>query len=331
MRAMVLRRPRPIGERPLEVADVDRPAPGAHEVRVRVLACGVCHTDLHIAEGDLPLPRLPLIPGHQVVGHIDSLGGAASDLAIGDLVGVPWLHSTCGSCRYCMEGSENLCDAPKFTGYDVDGGYAEYLVAPEASAYPLPASFGGAEATSLLCGGVIGYRALRVCELRPGERLGLVGFGNSAHVTLQIAKHWGCRTCVFTRGEEHQRLALELGADWVGSIGDDPGRLLDRAIIFAPAGGLVPATLRWLRKGGTLALAGITMTPIPSMDYSLLYGERTVRSVANSTHQDVRELLRLAAEIPIRTEVATFPLEAANEALLRMKESELRGGAALLL
>jgi propanol-preferring alcohol dehydrogenase len=300
-------------------------------LRVRVAACGVCHTDLHTVEGDLALPKTPLIPGHQIVGRVEALGPGAARFALGDRVGIPWLHETCGRCPRCREGNENLCASARFTGFHADGGYAELAVAPEDFVYRIPERFGDAEATPLLCGGVIGYRALRLSEARDGERLGLVGFGNSAHVTLQVARHRGCEVFVFTRASGHRRLALELGAAWAGGIEDDPGSPLDRAIVFAPAGSLVPLTLAKVRPGGTVALAGVTMSPLPAMDYARLYGERTVRSVANSTRRDVEELLAVAGEIPVRTEVETFPLAEANEVLRRMKRSELEGGAALVV
>jgi propanol-preferring alcohol dehydrogenase len=294
-----------------------------------VRACGLCHTDLHTVEGDLPLPRLPLIPGHQIVGLVEAVGQGVSRFRTGDRVGVPWLHSTCGACAYCRRGDENLCDDARFTGYHVDGGYAQYTVVSQDFAYPLPPGFSDIEAAPLLCAGVIGFRALRLSQVRPGQRLGLYGFGASAHVVIQVALHWGCQVYVFTRSEEHRRLARQLGAAWVGRAEDEPPGRLDSAIIFAPAGGLVPHALRVLGKGGTLALAGITMSTIPELDYALLYHERTVRSVANSTRQDAEDLLRVAAEIPIRTEVQVFPLPEANRALQLLKQGQIRGAGVL--
>jgi propanol-preferring alcohol dehydrogenase len=246
-------------------------------------------------------------------------------------VGVPWLYATCGECRFCQEGRENLCESARFTGYHADGGYAEAMVVAADFAYALPPDFSDTAAAPLLCAGVIGYRALRLSEVRPGQRLGLYGFGASAHVTLQVARHWGCEVFVFTRSPAHQQLARELGAVWVGRAEEEPPARLHSAIIFAPAGALVPEALRVLEKGGTLALAGITMSPIPELDYSRLYQERTVRSVANSTRQDARELLRLAAEIPLHTAVEEFPLQAANEALLRLKRSQIQGAGVLVV
>ncbi|MEJ2716370.1 MAG: zinc-dependent alcohol dehydrogenase family protein [Deltaproteobacteria bacterium] len=331
MRAMVLEDTRPIEDRPLEKADLPRPKPHGGEILMRVLACGVCHTDLHTVEGDLDLPRLPLVPGHQVVGRIEENGPDTTRFALGDRVGVTWFYSSCGVCRFCSSGRENLCADARFTGYHVDGGYAEYMVVPEQSAFLIPPVFSDEEATPLLCGGVIGYRALQLSEAKPGETLGLYGFGNSAHVVIQVAVKRGCRVHVFTRSEAHRELAKELGAVGVGTAKDDPPEPMNSSIVFAPAGPLVLHALKVLDKGGTLALAGITMTPIPEMDYDLIYGERTVRSVANTTRRDAEELLAAAAEIPIRTVVQSFPLEEANRVLQMMKASELRGGAALLI
>ena len=328
---MRLSKAQPIEQSPLELLDLPAPVPGPGEVRLRVEACGVCRTDLHIIEGDLPLPKLPLVPGHQIVGIVDRVGEAVTRFRIGDRVGVPWLFSTCGRCAFCQRGQENLCDVARFTGYHMDGGFAEFVVAPEAFVYPLPAGFTSTEAAPLMCAGVIGFRALRQSRIRPGDRLGLYGFGGSAHIAIQVAVHWGCEVFVFTRSEEHRALARQLGAHWTGRAEDDsPGRL-DSAVIFAPVGRLVLEALRVLAKGGTIALAGITMTPIPELDYSLLYQERTVRSVANSTRQDVIDLLKLAADIPIRTEIETFPLEEANRALQLLKESRFRGAGVLTI
>ena len=258
MRAMLLEKPRPAEENPLRLADLPLPDPAPREIRVRVSACGVCHTDLHIVEGDLPLPKLPVVPGHQIVGTVDALGAGVNEFREGDRVGVPWLYSSDGQCAYCRKGLENLCEGARFTGFHADGGYAEAMVAPAAFAYALPANFSDLEAAPLLCAGVIGYRALKLSNLQPGERLGLFGFGASAHIVAQIARHWQCEVCVFTRAEHHRQLARQLGAVWTGTAGEPPPAPLDAAIIFAPAGKLVPDALRALRKGGTLALAGIT-------------------------------------------------------------------------
>ncbi|MGQ9599789.1 MAG: zinc-dependent alcohol dehydrogenase family protein [Anaerolineae bacterium] len=329
MKAMILQGPRPAEQNPLTLADWPEPEPAAGQVRLRVQVCGVCHTDLHLTEGEIALPKLPIVPGHQIVGRVDALGEGVTRFALGDRVGVPWLYSTCGVCGYCQRGQENLCDQARFTGQHVDGGFAEYMVVPADFAYPIPSGFPDEQAAPLLCAGVIGYRSLRLSEVRPGGRLGLYGFGASAHVTIQVARYWGCEVYVFTRSQEHQRHALELGAVWVGQAQDTPPAPLDSAITFAPAGWLVPEALRVLRKGGTLAINAIHMSPIPEMAYELLYGERTVRSVANATRQDAEELLRLAAEVPIHTEVEPYPLMEANRVLQRLKRGEIRGAAVL--
>jgi propanol-preferring alcohol dehydrogenase len=328
---MLLRKPRPAEERPLELADLPLPEPGPGEVRLAVRACGICHTDLHTVEGDLALPRLPIVPGHQIVGVVEARGEGADRFAPGQRVGVPWLYRACGQCEFCRRGLENLCESAQFTGLHADGGYAEAMVVHQDFAYPIPEGFSDAEAAPLLCAGIIGYRALRLSEVQPGQRLGLYGFGGSAHVTIQVARHWGCAVYVFTRGEGHRRLARELGAAWTGSAEETPPANMHASIIFAPAGKLVPEALRVLERGGTLALAGVTMSPIPELDYSLLYWERTVRSVANFTRRDAEELLQIAAEIPIHTTVQTFPLEAANEALLALKRSEIDGAGVLVV
>ena len=329
MQAMVLEQPRRAEDDPLIAKELPVPSPGPGEIRVRVRACGICHTDLHIVEGELKLPKLPIVPGHQIVGVVDALGPGVRAFREGERVGIPWLYSTCGECLYCKKGLENLCDRARFTGYHVDGGYAEAMVVSESFAYPLPKNFSDLEAAPLLCAGIIGYRALRLSNVQPGERLGLYGFGASAHIVIQLARTKGCEVYVFTRTESHRQLARRLGAVWVGDAKDNPPGQLDAAIIFAPAGPLVLEALRVLRKGGTIALAGITMSAIPQMDYDPLYHERIVRSVANSTREDARNLLRLAAEIPVRTEVEAFKLEDANRALQALKHSQMRGAAVL--
>lgn len=329
MRAMVLERPRPAEENPLRLVDLPMPVPAPGEILVRVRACGVCHTDLHTVEGDLPLPKLPVVPGHQIVGVVDTLGVGVHEFREGDRVGIPWLYSTCGECTYCRRGLENLCEKARFTGYHADGGYGEAVIVRESFAYPLPENFSDPDAAPLLCAGIIGYRALRLSNVQPGERLGLYGFGASAHIVIQLARHEQYEVYVFTRTESHRRLAERLGAAWVGAAEDQPPAQLDAAIIFAPAGRLVLDALRALRKGGTLALAGITMTPIPQLDYGLIYHERIVRSVANSTRDDARNLLRLAAEVPVRTEVEVFPLAEANVALQALKHSMIHGAGVL--
>ena len=313
----------------MEAAELPVPAPGPGEVRLRISACGLCHTDLHEVEGELPLPKLPIVPGHQIVGVVEARGDGARRFALGERVGVPWLYSTCGACGACRRGDENLCEDARFTGYHVDGGYATHAVVPQAFAYRLPGGLTDAQAAPLLCAGIIGYRALCLAEVKPGERLGLFGFGASAHIAIQVARFWGCEVWVFTRAPEHRSLAKTFGASWVGGAEDEPLGLLDRAISFAPAGSLIPVALARLRKGGTLALAGIHLDRIPEMPYALLYGERTLRSVTASTRRDADDLLALAERIPIRTEVEVFPLEEANAALRLLKWSRISGAGVL--
>ena len=329
MEAMILREAKPAEENPLTGATLPVPEPAPGQIRLRVHACGVCHTDLHLVEGEIALPKLPVVPGHQVIGRVDVLGEGVTRFRPGDRAGVPWLHSACGVCEQCLRGRENLCDSAFFTGQHVDGGFAQYMTVPAEFAYPVPNGFPDQQAAPLLCAGIIGYRSLRLCEIQPGERLGLYGFGASAHVTIQVARHWQCEVYVFTRSAEHQRYALALGAAWVGQAQDTPPVELDSAITFAPAGWLVPEVLRVLRKGGTLAINAIHMSPIPELPYDLIYGERTIRSVANSTRQDAEELLRLAAEIPIHIDVELYPLTEANAVLQRLERAEVRGAAVL--
>jgi len=329
MRAVVLRAPRPIETHPLEVRDLPTPAPDPGQIRIQIRACGLCHTDLHEVEGELALPKLPVVIGHQIVGVVEARGPGARRFREGDRVGVPWLHQTCGTCESCRRGDENLCDHARFTGYHVDGGYAEFILAPERFAYRLPEGVPDAEAAPLLCAGIIGYRALRLAEVKPGERLGLFGFGASAHLALQVARFWRCEVWVFTRSPEHRELAKRLGAAWVGGAEEEPPGHLDRAISFAPVGSLIPRALATLRKGGTLALAGIHLDRIPEMSYSLLYAERTLRSVTAATRRDAEEFLVLAARIPIRSKVERFLLEEANHALQRLKSSQINGAGVL--
>ena len=329
MKAMVLTHTGPIATRPLELKEVRTPQPQAGEIRVKVTACGVCHTDLDEAEGRLAA-RLPAIPGHQIVGHVDALGPEAAKFKPGDRVGIAWIFSVDGTCEFCRAGNENLCVGFRGTGCDADGGYAEYIVAPEASVYPIPKAFTDAQAAPLLCAGVIGYRALRLTNLKDGQTLGLFGFGASAHIAIQVAQKWDCRVFVFTRSEEHRALARKLGADWVGGAKDDPPAKVDGAVIFAPVGALYLDALRVLDRGGTAASAGIHMSPIPELDYDrLLYHERTIRSVANATRRDGEELLGIAAQIPVRTTTQSFPLENANEALALLKAGRVNGAAVL--
>ncbi|MEE9225249.1 MAG: zinc-dependent alcohol dehydrogenase family protein [Bacteroidota bacterium] len=314
----------PIENEPLCYREVEDPVPRDGEILIKIKACGICHTDLHIVEGELPPQKSPVIPGHQIVGEVAKTGPEASRFQTGDRVGVPWLHWTCGKCGYCTRGLENLCENARFTGYHVDGGFAQYAVAPESFVYAIPEKFSDVEAAPLLCAGIIGFRALRLCEIRPGDRLGLFGFGASAHLAIQVARHWGCEVYVFTRSDEHRKLAQELGAAWTGRAEDRAPHPVDSAVMFAPAGHLVHHALQALRKGGTLALAGIYMTPVPELEYKLLYDERTMRSVANSTRQDAIDFLKVAAEIPVCTEVETFPLKEANRVLRLLKQSKIR-------
>jgi len=330
MKAQILRHPRPVEQSPLEAVDLPIPTPANDELLVRVHACGVCHTDLHTVEGEIP-GKLPIVPGHQIVGVVEMVGASVKEFRAGDRVGVPWVHHTCGECEFCRSDRENLCTHALFTGFHVDGGYAEYAVASAAFVVAIPDSFDDAHAAPLLCAGIIGYRALRLSNVRPQQTLGLYGFGASAHIAIQIARRWGCEVYVATRGAEHRRLAKELGATWVGRAEDLPNDTLHAAVMFAPAGTLVPEALRALRQGGTLALGGIYMTPIPEMKYELLYHERIVRSVANATRGDAQQLMQLAGQIPIQTDIQTFPLADANRALLALKRSEIHGAGVLIV
>ncbi len=330
MKAMVLGRIAPIEERPLELRDVPDPVPGRGEIRVRVLACGVCRTDLHVIEGDLPAPDLPRVPGHQVVGVVEASGPDCSRFEAGDRVGIAWLRETCGTCEFCRAGQENLCESSLYTGYHADGGFAELAIVREDFAYRVPDAFGDVEATPLLCAGIIGYRSLKRARLPDRGRLGLFGFGSSAHIVIQVARHRGSDVYVATRGESHRALARELGAVWTGGAYDPIPTPVHSAIVFAPAGEIVPIALRSLRKGGTVSLAGIHMSPIPSMEYEpCLFHEKTLQSVEANTREDGRELLREAAEIPVRASTTVFPLEEANEALVRLKHDGIDGSAVL--
>jgi propanol-preferring alcohol dehydrogenase len=323
MRAMVLEAP----GRPLRAAELADPEPGPGELLLRVLACGVCRTDLHVVDGDLPEPKLPLVPGHQIVGEVLRGGGRFQP---GERVGVPWLGWTCGECRYCRAGEENLCDRARFIGYHRDGGYAELTVADERYCFPVPAGYPDEQAAPLLCAGLIGYRSLRLAG--DAEALGLYGFGGSAHIVCQVAAAQGRRVFAGTRpgDEEGQAFARSLGAVWAGDASAGPPEELDAVIVFAPVGTLVPAALGHVRKGGTVVCAGIHMSDIPSFPYELLWGERSVRSVANLTRSDGEEFLALAPTIPVRPEVETFPLEEANEALARLRHGTLRAAAVLV-
>jgi propanol-preferring alcohol dehydrogenase len=330
MRAMVLDRQAPIESSPLRERDLAVPGPGDDELLVRVRACGICRTDLHVVEGDLPPLRVPLVPGHQIVGRVER-APAGGSFRPGDRVGIAWLRRTCGRCAYCTGGRENLCERSEFTGYDADGGFAEYTVVPAAFAYTIPEAFSDVAAAPLLCAGIIGYRALQRAEVPPGGRLGLWGFGSSAHVTLQVARARGARVYVATREASHRALALRLGAAWAGDLGERLPEPLDSAIVFAPVGDLVPVALRALARGGTLALAGIYMTPTPPLDYERdLFYERQVRSVTANTRADGRALLAEAAAIPVRLTTTTFPLAEANRALADLKGGRFAGSGVLV-
>jgi propanol-preferring alcohol dehydrogenase len=330
MAALRVRRPRAAEERPLELAEEPRPAPGPGELRVRVEACGVCRTDLHVAEGDLAPQRGSVIPGHEVVGRVDAVGAGVRSPREGDRVGIAWLHRSCGRCRFCARGDENLCLEPRFTGWHVDGGYAEYAVAPADFTYSLPEGPEAQSLAPLLCAGIIGYRAYRRSGVRPGERLGLFGFGGSAHIAIQIARHFGNEVFVWSRGERHQALARELGAAWVGESDARAPGPVQGAILFAPAGELVPPALEALDRGAALAVAGIHLSAIPPLDYQRhLFQERELRSVTANTRADGRALLALASEVPLATHTVAYPLARANEALLDLKRDRIRGAAVL--
>ncbi|MCP3163433.1 zinc-dependent alcohol dehydrogenase family protein [Myxococcus qinghaiensis] len=325
MRAMVLHAP----GQPLRAETRPIPRPGPQEVLLRVHACAVCRTDLHVVDGELPRPKLPLIPGHEIVATVVEVGDEVLGVEEGTRVGVPWLGWTCGQCRFCVSGRENLCDYARFTGYQVDGGYAEYAVAHHRFCFPLPANYSDVHAAPLMCAGLIGFRSLRLSG--EGERLGLYGFGAAAHVLIQVARHRKRRVFAFTRpgDEEGQRFARELGAVWAGGSDVLPPEPLDAAILFAPVGALVPAALRAVDKGGVVVCGGIHMSDVPSFPYSLLWEERVVRSVANLTRSDAMDFLVLAPSVPVRTEVRVFPLSEANEALTALREGQVRGAAVL--
>lgn len=330
MRAMHLSRSRQAEDLPLTLEDVELPTPSPGQLRLRVKVCGVCRTDLHTVEGDIRPPRLPVTPGHQVVGIVDAVGeSVGGKVQPGDRVGVPWLNHTCGVCEACRRGEENLCEHAQFTGFHVDGGFAEYMLAKADFVLPIPENIPDEQAAPLLCAGIIGYRSLIKADVNPGERVGLFGFGASAHLAIQVVRHWGCDAFVFTRSQDHRRHAEELGAAWVGGAEDDTPKPLDRAVIFAPVGWIVPLALEKVRPGGTVAINAIHMSDIPEMPYHLIYGERTLRSVANATFRDGEEFLKLAAEIPVQATIQLYDLEDANQALLDMKHSRINGEGVL--
>ncbi len=327
MKACLLRTPGRVENNPLEFTEVSQPTLGNGQVLVRIHVCGVCRTDLHVVEGELPPKKSPVIPGHQVVGRVEQAGPGAKRFKPGARVGIAWLHKVDGTCEYCRRGEENLCDAPLFTGYSVDGGYAEWIVAPEDFVYPIPEKLADEHAAPLLCAGIIGYRCLKLAEVKRGAKLGFYGFGAAAHVAIQVANYWGVSVYAASRDARHQKLAMELGAKWAGGTIEPPPGQLDAAIVFAPAGEIVPAALKALRKGGRLG--GIHMSDIPSLPYELLYQERMIRSVANNTRRDGEEFLSLAAEIPVRTHIQVYPLSKANRALNALKNDAIPGAAVL--
>lgn len=326
MRAMLLEQP----QSPLRWSECARPEPGPGQVLLRVKACGVCRTDLHVCDGELTQPKLPLILGHEIVGIVEAVGERVERFQLGDRVGVPWLGGTCGVCRFCKRGQENLCEAARFTGYQLDGGYAEFTVADQRFCFSIPAEYSDAEAAPLLCAGLIGYRSLVMCG--DARRLGIYGFGAAAHIVAQVARSQGREVFAFTRTGDiaAQQFARDMGATWAGSSDEPPPELLDAAILFAPVGALVPQALRCLDKGGVVVCGGIHMSDIPRIPYELLWGERVIRSVANLTRRDGEEFLRIAPQVPVRTEVQAFALSDANEALSALREGRLRGAAVLV-
>ena len=332
MKAMVLKKISPIEKEPLKMMDLSDPVPGLKEILVKISACGICHTELDEIEGRLP-PRLPIVLGHQIVGRVKELGSGVTKFNLGDRVGIAWINSACGKCHFCKEGHENLCSEFQGTGCHTDGGYAQYTVVSEEFAYSIPKRFSDAEAAPLLCAGAIGYRDLILSDIKKGQTLGLFGFGASAHIVIQVAKYWGCEVFVFTRGEDHRKLAKKLGASWAGGPEDEPPRKLHCAIDFTPVGETVPHALKVLEKGGRLVLAVIRKrNPIPPLDYArLLWDEKEIKSVANITRRDAREFLPLAAEIPIIPEVQEFKLEEANRALILLRHGKIRGAGVLTM
>lgn len=330
MKAIIIEQFNSIEKNPLKLVSLPIPEPNDNEILVKIKACAICHTDLHIAEGEVKPPCLPVIPGHQVIGIIEKIGKAVTTFKEKDRVGLAWLNWTCGACEFCTDGKENLCDSIKFTGFHSPGGYCEYTVVNEKFAYKIPDNFTDEEAAPLLCAGIIGYRSFRLSDVKLGHRLGLFGFGASAHIVIQIAKYLGIETYVFSRSEQHRNLALSLGATWVGEANQNPPKKINSAIIFAPAGNLVLDALRVLEKGGTIALGGIYMSQIPPIDYLKdLYYEKTIRSVTASTRKDGEELLLIASQIPIKTKTQIFTLEEANQALKLLKDGKINGAGVI--
>ena len=332
MRAMVLGKIGMIDSSPLKAREVAEPHAARGEVRIKVEVCAICRTDLHVIEGELPPMKADIIPGHQVVGVVDEIGPSSTRFRIGDRVGIGWLRWTCGECRFCKSGSENLCPRARFTGYMENGGYAEYAVVPEAYAYALPGKLDSISIAPLLCAGIIGFRALKQANLKPGTRVGLWGFGSSAHIAIQVALHWGCKVYVSTRDKKHQELSLALGATWAGDGAEQPPEKVDSAIMFAPVGTLVPPALESLEMGGTLAIAGIHLSDIPALNYERhLFHEKTLRSVTANTREDGEELLQIAAEMGLRPTTTTFPLADANIALQKLKHDGINGSGVLIV
>ncbi len=331
MKALVLHKPGPIEEEPLQIAEIPEKKPEEDEVLVRVLTCGVCHTDLHVVEGELKAPKLPIIPGHQIIGIVEEVGKDVTHVSTGDLIGIPWLHYFCGECKYCKRGLQNLCENIKFTGFHVNGGFAEYTTAKKTAVYKLPVNVDPVKFAPIMCSGVIGYRALKLTNLSSGAKLGLVGFGSSAHLVLQIAKAEGMEIYVFSRSENHRKQALDMGAVWVGKLGDKLSEKLDGIIVFAPVGETLVESLKYLDKGGILVSAGIYMTDIPSFEYKFLYEERCIKSTANSTDVDVREAIEKAIKYGVVPQVKTYTFEEGNKALKDIKYSRINGSAVLVI
>uniref|UniRef100_A0A7V0Z458 Zinc-binding alcohol dehydrogenase family protein n=1 Tax=candidate division WOR-3 bacterium TaxID=2052148 RepID=A0A7V0Z458_UNCW3 len=331
MKAMVLKKQDRIENSPLRLEELPVPEPEESKIRLKISVCGVCRTDLHIVEGELPAHKMPVIIGHQIVGRVDKVGRNAKKYKLGERLGVPWLFKTCGICKYCKSNRENLCDNPMFTGYDADGGFAEYTIVEEDFAYPLPENYTDREVAPLLCAGVIGYQAFKATGLKNSGELGLFGFGSSAHILLQVCIHLGIDAYVVSRTEKELQLAKKLGAKWTGKIDDDMGTLLDAVIVFAPSGELLIKALKRIEKGGRVVSAGIYTTPLPGFDYSYIYPEKTLTSVAHTSRQNVQEFLKLAGEFKIKTQINEYRLEDANDALLNIKHSKISGSSILII
>lgn len=329
MKSMAIVKVSPIEENPLSFLDMEPPSPGERDLKVMVEACGVCHTDLHIAEGEVKPPFLPLIPGHQIVGIVVETGKSVKKFKKGQRVGIGWLNSTCGDCEFCRKGMENLCEKAKFTGYSVNGGYGEYAVVNEDFAFPMPDDIDPPHLAPLLCGGVIGYRAYKLCEVKEGT-IGIFGFGSSAHIIIQVIKSEGLKAFVFTRSREHRKLAEDMGADWTGNYGEEPPGLVDSGIIFAPSGDVVPLALKYLKPGGTMVINAIYMTDIPSLKYEYIYRERKIKTVTNYTRKDGEEFLQMAGKLRVQTKIETFNLKEANAVLRNLKYGKINGSAVLV-